>query len=112
MKKNIEELIKDYNKLTIFCDSVLELFGNSPESKFFDIIWEQFEKRLSFIEETFKTEDWISWYIYDNECGKGKLEAGFKDNMKKIENVDDLIYVIELTNKLEEKAEELKNEKK
>ena len=39
-------------------------------------------------------KDWIEWFIYENDCGKGELGAGFDDNFKPIKTVDDLYDVI------------------
>jgi hypothetical protein len=39
------------------------------------------------------TDDWISWFIWDNECGKKEFEAGYLE-MKKICNIDDLLELI------------------
>jgi hypothetical protein len=40
---------------------------------------------------------WISWYVFDNEFGKRKLEAGYDGNVVKITSIDMLWKLIELS---------------
>lgn len=38
--------------------------------------------------------DWISWYIWENDCGKRGMEAGELGNLKEIRSVGDLVELI------------------
>lgn len=64
-----------------------------PESyEFLNIL---FDKYVQNIAKMFGDEsNWIDWYIYENEYGKRKLEAGEKGNLKPIKNVKDLYKLI------------------
>lgn len=39
--------------------------------------------------------EWVSWYVYENDLGKKKFEAGRDGNMKPVCSWDDLLDVIE-----------------
>ena len=36
-----------------------------------------------------------NWYIYDNDCGKRALEAGYDNKLKQIRTVNQLVLLIE-----------------
>jgi hypothetical protein len=38
---------------------------------------------------------WIDWYIYENDFGRKKYEAGYDGKMKPIKNTRDLLRLIE-----------------
>ena len=39
--------------------------------------------------------NWIEWFVYDNDCGRKGLEAGIKDNLSVIDSVEKLVKLIE-----------------
>ena len=40
-------------------------------------------------------ECWLAWYIWENGCGKDGRKVGYKDSMKPIRTLDDLLDVME-----------------
>lgn len=46
-------------------------------------------------EATGDTNDWISWFVWNNEFGGDGLEAGYDGKLKKIKTVSDLWNLIE-----------------
>lgn len=40
-------------------------------------------------------DNWISWWVWENELGKGKRSAGYDGKIKAIKTIDDLIRLIE-----------------
>jgi hypothetical protein len=38
--------------------------------------------------------DWISWYLFDNDCGKRKMEAGHDGKLSKISTPKQLAQLI------------------
>ena len=43
--------------------------------------------------------DWIGWYVFDNEMGKRGMVAGFKDKLEKVDTVDKLYNVIKIVDR-------------
>jgi len=41
------------------------------------------------------TGRWIDWYIYENDFGRKKYEAGYDGNLKPIKSTRDLLNLIE-----------------
>jgi len=48
------------------------------------------------VDEQQSVLEWLLWYIYDNNLGEKGYEAGFKNKMKPIKNVDDLLELLYL----------------
>lgn len=73
--------------------AVAEAIGARPESPMI----EAFDKVALIAVEatereiTGKDTGWIGWFIWENDCGKRKMEAGYDGKMKPIETIDDLI---------------------
>ena len=40
-------------------------------------------------------DQWIYWYIYENDFGRKEMEAGFDGKMKRIKSTRDLLNLIE-----------------
>jgi hypothetical protein len=57
---------------------------------FFSLSLVCFESFLNILDQ----EGWISWYIYDNECGKKKLKASY--GKKKLVKIDSNLKLIDL----------------
>jgi len=71
--------------------------GLIPESVFldaFNLSNDKFIDSLSMLVDD--TGEYISWFILENNYGRGDLTAGIKDNMQMIKTVDDLRWLIEL----------------
>jgi hypothetical protein len=50
---------------------------------------------INLVEEKMGSQSgWIDWFIYENNWGKKKYEAGFKDRLKPIETIIDLYNLI------------------
>jgi hypothetical protein len=96
--KLVSDLVKHYQELNKTFDQLDSLFGGSCESKFFSAIWSTFDAYTDTVElaigDAFKS---VSWFIYDNDCGKRGLECKFGGKSFKIKTVNDLIKYVELT---------------
>jgi hypothetical protein len=42
-------------------------------------------------------DNWISWYVFDNDLGMRKMEAGYDGHVVKITSIDMLWKLIELS---------------
>ena len=77
-------------------DMMEEFFGVRPDSKFFNVYWEGMEKLISAVSIAVGDEqDWLSWYIYDNEHGEKGMKAGYDGKLKKIGSIRALVRLIE-----------------
>jgi hypothetical protein len=93
--KLIKNCVDIYHSNDAIGDRIYELFGNC-DSQFMDNVFGIFDKYLDLVEETIGDEiHSLSWFIYDNQCGKKKLEHTINGKLVPIKTVDDLVRVIE-----------------
>lgn len=91
----IKDLIKHYQELNSNFDSIYKLFG-SADSKFTDSVWNAFEAYMRLVQKTVGDKlDWISWFIYDNQCGKANMVYPVNGNKTKVKTVGKLVELIE-----------------
>ncbi len=86
--KSTNETWDDFEKITMA----------SPESPLFNSIWRIFEKYVDMLSKLIDDDfNWLSWYIYENDCGKNELEAknSSQKKMHKIKNTKQLLNLIE-----------------
>jgi hypothetical protein len=91
--KKLDKIIASYKDLDSTCDQARELGCLEVEGKLFNSIWMAFEGMIDLIDDENR---WISWYIWDNECGERGLKAGGlkKIGMKPIKTTKDLAELI------------------
>jgi hypothetical protein len=39
-------------------------------------------------------DDWLHWFIYENDCGENKMEAGFSEKMRPIVDVESFVDML------------------
>lgn len=89
--KKIVSLYRDNNKL----EEQIEKIFYSPFGAMYDVIWDTFTAALESTSELVgDNSGWISWFIYDNECGSKGLEAGYDRKMKPIKTIKQLCGLI------------------
>jgi hypothetical protein len=94
--KLIEEVIKRYKELSKGMDEVSALFG-SADSNFTNSVWNTFDAYVDCVGKLIGDEfDYINWFIFENDCGKGHMECGFEGKEYKIKNIKDLVKFMEL----------------
>jgi len=79
-EKKIEKIASDYKHLTSCCDSASDAGVLNTDGKLFDAIWKAHDGLISIIDEF----DWINWYLYENNCGAEKMQAGHDGKLSKI----------------------------
>lgn len=67
----IKGIVADYKRLDQACNAALDAGAMDSNGPLYDAIWRTFSGMLTRID----TESWISWFIYDNRCGKKGLKA-------------------------------------
>ena len=100
-----EEKIKILRKLICHHQGVDEVFDKvekslgvsfSESSDFYNTVWTAIEMGIEAVSAFMGDEsNWLTWHIYDNDCGKNHLEAGYDGKRKKICSVKDLLELIE-----------------
>lgn len=91
LKENIENIVK----INEYCRKVCDTIGISPEGELFSHLVLTIEPIVKLLEHRYNDTHWIDWYVYECECGRTPLEAGYDDNMRIIECVGDLIWLLE-----------------
>lgn len=78
--EKIKKIVSTYNNLNEKCSAAENAGTLDPEGKLFIAIWAVFDEMLSIIDQ----RDWISWYVFDNDCGAKRMEAGHGDVLSEI----------------------------
>lgn len=85
--KEADAYLKELNK-------VLQL---EVENKFSEIIYQNLQAYGRLLETMIAGDhisEWISWYIWENKFGANQYEAGYKNNIRKICDVEDLYWLL------------------
>lgn len=86
--KVLENMIKDNEKkqdaIAVLCPDTNALLDSFYIDKYIEL--------LSFT--VGDKNDWIGWYVFDNEMGKRGMVAGFNDKLEKIDTVEKLYNII------------------
>lgn len=103
-KKEKEELIttliNHYRNFSLMSDQVGEIFGGQSESKFFSVFFKAFDDYESFVSKTIGDHFcFVSWYIYDCQCGESPMECEIDGKKRMVESISDLVEVIDACQK-------------
>ena len=79
-EEKIERIIKDYKNLTACCDACFDAGMLDVDGKLYTAIWAMFDNMLDMVHRS----GWISWYVFENDCGAKKMEAGYDGKLSKI----------------------------
>lgn len=93
--KQLDKTVLNYKNLDLVFDQANDLGIFPSEGHFFDTVWKSFEGLIEVIEKQLDT-DWISWYIFDNQCGEKELrgQTGSMKKPKTIKNTKELAQLI------------------
>lgn len=93
----ITKLIEACDKLNTEWDKATAVFG-TRDNPLFEATWKMFDLYVSATSQLIGDESaWLSWFIYENACGKKEFEAtaGTGAKKKKIKTIADLVSLIE-----------------
>lgn len=62
----LDGIVEKYRQLNDACDAVIKVGAMNIDGPLCQAIWGAWEYLLQQCDH----DDWISWYIYDNDCGK------------------------------------------
>jgi hypothetical protein len=95
--KTIDETTADIDKITAAfkrlnkaCNKAADAGCLDTEGELFSAIWDSFDALIKLID----TDGWLEWHLWENECGKNAMEAGYDGEMKSITNSRDLAELI------------------
>lgn len=86
----IASLVEDYKQLTACCDAAYDAGALDTDGKLCTAIWNTYDNMLQHID----VAGWISWYIFDNDCGAKEMEAGYDGALNAIKTPLDLARLI------------------
>ena len=98
--KLIEELVNHYKNANDLFGGIKE-YIDLAETKIWDTYWLMFDSYLETVAKIIGDDfGSISWFIWENDCGKKGFEVHFKNSsgdIKKIQvkTVEDIVEVIE-----------------
>lgn len=94
--ERVEELIKRHKELSHEFDKLQAVMGNVWDAPFAHVTWTFIESYIATVAEMIGDNvGWLSWFIYDNECGKKGLEARFDRKLRPVRTVKQLMKIIE-----------------
>lgn len=86
----IASLVKDYKQLKAVGDAASDAGALDADGKLYTAIWSTYDNMLQHID----VDGWISWYIFDNDCGAKEMEAGYDDVLNAIKTPLDLARLL------------------
>jgi hypothetical protein len=96
-KKLVEKLVEWIKGYEFIRKDLYLSIGYSAETILGDSVSKLFELSVEAVANAIEDPDeWLWWFILENECGKKQHSAGYKDVLKNICTVDDLFWLIEL----------------
>jgi hypothetical protein len=96
-KKIIDQFLNKFQQIENVYDELSKTMGLNPESPLFKALYIFVDPMIEYVSKDIgDKDDWLSWYIWENHCGKKGLEAsiGKDKKMKEITNVDELLSLI------------------
>ena len=96
--KHITPVIERYKELSAQYDTLQTVLGVTVDSPFMNAVWQLFDDYESLVAYSIGDggeHSWLSWYIWENECGKRELPAAVgKRQEKPVRSVKDLATLI------------------
>ena len=89
-EEKIERIIKDYKNLTACCDACFDAGVLDADGNFYTAIWAMFDNMLDMVDRS----GWISWYVFENDCGAKKMQAGHDGKLSEISTPRQLAQLI------------------
>jgi hypothetical protein len=91
----ITKVVENYQKLDEAWNAALKVFDGSPENPLYRATWGVFDDYLDLVNELYDLDDdWLHWFIYENDCGENKMEAGFPDKLRPIVDVESFVDML------------------
>jgi hypothetical protein len=79
-EEKIKQIVHDYKYLSKRCQAASDAGCLDPEGHLYHAIWAMFDNMLKMVDHS----DWISWHVFENECGAKKMVGGVNGKVDKI----------------------------
>ena len=86
----IDKIVGAYKNLSAACADAHHAGCLDVDGKLQTAIWKSFDVLMDHIDQ----QEWLEWYIYDNDCGAAEREAGFDEVVNTIKTSRDLAKLI------------------
>src|ERR1035437_6643131 len=95
--KLIETLIAIYKEMDAVCDQAKGILGIEVDSKLLDPFWRAFDGYVKAVSALVGDAgaEWLSWFIWENDCGEKGMEAGYDKRLRPVKTVRQLVALIE-----------------
>jgi hypothetical protein len=85
-----------YKNLDAAFDSLKPALGYLVGGALWDAVWFTFVQYTEILEQLLGDDSgWLSWHCYENDMGAKGYEAGYGEDLRPIEDLDDLLWLIE-----------------
>lgn len=89
--QKVKTVISGYQRLSAACDKYRSIGAMEIGGLLDNAIWKTYQDMLEIIDP----HGWIGWYIYENDCGKRKMKAGYDSSLRVIDTPKKLAKLIE-----------------
>jgi len=89
--EKIKTIVTQYERLSAACKAVRDVGAMNINGELHNAIWTAFERMLIICDH----DEWIWWYLYENDCGKRKMKAGYDGKLRIIDTPEKLAELIE-----------------
>ena len=94
----VKQMIEHKRRMDEFSDQFQKMFGTFPGNgecsyESFDLLFSDYMKLVA--DRIGDSSDGISWFVWENDCGKEGLEADVNGEMKIIKTASDYIDFVE-----------------
>jgi len=86
----VDKIVSAYKRLDEACDKAINAGCLNAEGELFSAIWDSFDTLTRVVD----TDKWVEWHLWDNECGKNQMSAGYDGELKPITNSRELAELI------------------
>ena len=81
----IQQVIDRFKELEELYNDMEKLVGVDPEAPMFKVGYDLFNAYLDSVAENVGDQwTWLSWHVWENDCGANALEASWTENGEKI----------------------------
>lgn len=85
-----------YKNLDAAFDLLKPALGYLGEGALWDAVWFTFERYTEVMSDLVGDDSgWLNWYCYENDMGAKGYGAGYGEDLRPIEDLDDLLWLIE-----------------
>lgn len=93
----VSRLLLCHKNLDHAFESLGSSVGLNPDSPLFSAAWGAFDGYTRVVSDLIGDRgSWLSWHIYENDCGKNGMKVVTSSEEFQIKTLDDLLRVIDL----------------